>query len=285
MLDAGTRVCRRRTCSRRTRTRRIQGRQRTLQCERTHSTASTSRACTCVLSSVPSATAARGRATHTAHKPTPPCRVPSPPQEYVVRNFEEAVELLNWGLENRVMGCTKMNATSSRSHTVLTVSVRRRAPVLACHACAAHERLGVARAQVKQHGKDDSAGVITTRRGKLIFVDLAGSERVRRTTSTCVAAACPHHPGPRRARGSRAAHACPTTPRAHAPQRGAAVGGQVHQHVAVGAGQRHRRAVGSAGAARAVPRLETDAPVAGQPRRQGQHSALHNDSRVGGAYH
>lgn len=197
MVDAGTRVCRRRTCSRRTRTRRIQGRQRTWQCERTHSTASTSRACTCVLSSVPSPTAARGRATHTAHKPTPPCCVPSPPQEYVVRNFEEAVELLNWGLENRVMGCTKMNATSSRSHTVLTVSVRRRAPVLACHACAAHERLGVARAQVKQHGKDDSAGVITTRRGKLIFVDLAGSERVRRTTSTCVAAACPHHPGPR----------------------------------------------------------------------------------------
>lgn len=45
-------------------------------------------------------------------------------QEYVVRNFVEAVELLNWGLENRVMGCTKMNATSSRSHTVLTVSVR-----------------------------------------------------------------------------------------------------------------------------------------------------------------
>ena len=44
-----------------------------------------------------------------------------------MRNFEEAVELLNWGLENRVMGCTKMNATSSRSHTVLTVSVRHAA--------------------------------------------------------------------------------------------------------------------------------------------------------------
>ncbi len=39
-------------------------------------------------------------------------------------DFEEAVELLNWGLENRRMGKTAMNATSSRSHTVLTVNVR-----------------------------------------------------------------------------------------------------------------------------------------------------------------
>ena len=108
-------------------------------------------------------------------------------QEYVVRNFEEAVELLNWGLENRVMGCTKMNATSSRSHTVLTVSVR--------HACRMLRALvlGMSRSshpfshrQVKQHGKDTKTGVVTTRRGKLIFVDLAGSERVRRTTSTYV---------------------------------------------------------------------------------------------------
>ena len=46
-------------------------------------------------------------------------------QEYVVRNYEEAVELLNWGLENRVMASTLMNITSSRSHTVLTVYVQQ----------------------------------------------------------------------------------------------------------------------------------------------------------------
>ncbi len=40
-----------------------------------------------------------------------------------MRDFEEAVELLNWGLENRRMGRTAMNFTSSRSHTVLTVKV------------------------------------------------------------------------------------------------------------------------------------------------------------------
>lgn len=47
-----------------------------------------------------------------------------------MRNFEESVDLLNWGLENRVMGCTKMNATSSRSHTVLTLRVTLLTPPL-----------------------------------------------------------------------------------------------------------------------------------------------------------
>ncbi len=40
-----------------------------------------------------------------------------------MRDFQEACELLNWGLENRRMGRTAMNFTSSRSHTVLTVKV------------------------------------------------------------------------------------------------------------------------------------------------------------------
>jgi hypothetical protein len=48
-------------------------------------------------------------------------------QEYKVKDFEEAVELLNWGLENRRMGRTAMNFTSSRSHTVLTVNIEQRA--------------------------------------------------------------------------------------------------------------------------------------------------------------
>ena len=42
-----------------------------------------------------------------------------------MRSYSEAIELLNWGLENRIMGQTQMNATSSRSHTLLTVKVGR----------------------------------------------------------------------------------------------------------------------------------------------------------------
>lgn len=42
----------------------------------------------------------------------------------------QAVELLNWGLENRAMGVTAMNTTSSRSHTVLTINVRVARPPL-----------------------------------------------------------------------------------------------------------------------------------------------------------
>lgn len=99
-------------------------------------------------------------------------------QEYEVRNFDEAVELLNWGLENRVMGCTKMNATSSRSHTVLTVAVGQRGE-------SSRARRGDdadSRASAGAGGPDERP-VMRTLRGKLVLVDLAGSERVRRTTS------------------------------------------------------------------------------------------------------
>lgn len=83
-------------------------------------------------------------------------------REFQVRSFEEALELLNWGLSHRVMGSTQMNETSSRSHTLLTVRVERR-PVVA-----------------DGRPADPQS---TTLRGKLMLVDLAGSERVRRTTS------------------------------------------------------------------------------------------------------
>ena len=43
----------------------------------------------------------------------------------MIHDYEEAVELLNWGLENRVMASTLMNITSSRSHTILTVNVKQ----------------------------------------------------------------------------------------------------------------------------------------------------------------
>lgn len=90
-------------------------------------------------------------------------------QEYPVRNYAEAAELLNWGLSNRIMASTHMNITSSRSHTVLCLAVTQR-----------------------QEGGDEGAAPAPggprfsrTLRSKLMLVDLAGSERVRRTSSRC----------------------------------------------------------------------------------------------------
>jgi kinesin family protein 3/17 len=77
-------------------------------------------------------------------------------KEYEVRSYADAVELLNWGLDNRVMASTLMNVTSSRSHVVLTVTVSQRSL---------------------------SGGVTRSVRAKLMLVDLAGSERVSKTSS------------------------------------------------------------------------------------------------------
>ena len=74
--------------------------------------------------------------------------------KFRVSSFEDATSLINAGLMNRIMAPTLMNATSSRSHTVLTIEVE------------------------EQDSESNGA-----RFGKLVLVDLAGSERVRRTTS------------------------------------------------------------------------------------------------------
>ena len=78
-------------------------------------------------------------------------------QEFIVRDYREAEALINLGLENRTIAPTLMNATSSRSHTVLTLSIERQGL-----------NLGSRTKNV---------------RSKLLMVDLAGSERVRRTIS------------------------------------------------------------------------------------------------------
>jgi kinesin family protein 5 len=43
-------------------------------------------------------------------------------QEFTVRSYGEAEALINLGLENRAIAPTLMNATSSRSHIVLTIN-------------------------------------------------------------------------------------------------------------------------------------------------------------------
>lgn len=87
--------------------------------------------------------------------------------EYVVNSFSEAISLLNYGLTNRVIGDTKMNATSSRSHTILILQVEA--------------KQYVPRPEAKD-GQEPGYGFIT-RRSQLMLCDLAGSERVRRTSS------------------------------------------------------------------------------------------------------
>lgn len=84
-------------------------------------------------------------------------------QEFIVRNYSEAEALVNLGLENRAIAPTLMNATSSRSHTVLTLCLDQRGARSDANVPAGvHSRLV---------------------RSKLLLVDLAGSERVRRTVS------------------------------------------------------------------------------------------------------
>jgi hypothetical protein len=75
-------------------------------------------------------------------------------EEVEVFCIEDAVELINNGLENRVMAPTLMNATSSRSHTAITVTLKREV---------------------------SPAKTIVSR---FRLVDLAGSERVRKTKSS-----------------------------------------------------------------------------------------------------
>ena len=84
-------------------------------------------------------------------------------QEFVVRSYEEAEAQVNFGLENRAIAPTLMNATSSRSHTVLTLVIEQRGD--------------------GEDGRRPSLTHTRTLRSKLLLVDLAGSERVRKTIS------------------------------------------------------------------------------------------------------
>eukprot|EP00968_Pinguiococcus_pyrenoidosus_P026010 scaffold7052_cov254-Pinguiococcus_pyrenoidosus.AAC.15 len=79
--------------------------------------------------------------------------------EFVVRTYEEAEAIVNLGLQYRALAATALNTTSSRSHTILTVTVEQRPAALEIDAA------------VSVQGK---------LRSKLLLIDLAGSERVRR---------------------------------------------------------------------------------------------------------
>lgn len=75
-------------------------------------------------------------------------------QEIDVSNASEALHVLNTGTKNRITASTAMNAGSSRSHAVYTISLEQNITT-----------------------DDDTQQM----QSKLTFVDLAGSERIKRT--------------------------------------------------------------------------------------------------------
>lgn len=77
---------------------------------------------------------------------------------FVIKDVQEMDRLMSVGNKNRSVGATEMNATSSRSHSIFTITVE-----------ASEQR-------------DDGSEMI--RAGKLHLVDLAGSERQSKTGAT-----------------------------------------------------------------------------------------------------
>ncbi|XP_063233864.1 kinesin-like protein KIF3A [Bacillus rossius redtenbacheri] len=79
---------------------------------------------------------------------------------YVVNNADDMERIMTLGNKNRMVGATAMNATSSRSHAIFTITIEN----------------AMAGEDGKQHIK----------MGKLHLVDLAGSERQSKTGATGV---------------------------------------------------------------------------------------------------
>lgn len=77
---------------------------------------------------------------------------------YVVHNADDLENIMKLGNKNRVVGATKMNLESSRSHAIFSITV--------------------------ESSEVDEAGAQHVKMGKLQLVDLAGSERQNKTQAT-----------------------------------------------------------------------------------------------------
>uniref|UniRef100_A0A182KBD3 Kinesin-like protein n=1 Tax=Anopheles christyi TaxID=43041 RepID=A0A182KBD3_9DIPT len=77
---------------------------------------------------------------------------------YVVHNADDLDNIMKLGNKNRVVGATKMNSESSRSHAIFSITI--------------------------ESSETDEAGRQYVRMGKLQLVDLAGSERQSKTQSS-----------------------------------------------------------------------------------------------------
>jgi len=95
--------------------------------------------------------------------------------ETPVSSVEEVVALMGRGADNRAVGSHDMNEHSSRSHSILTLSVVG-TPVKANDAAAA-----AAGGSSKDEGGSSSMSSV---KAKLHLIDLAGSERVSKTDAT-----------------------------------------------------------------------------------------------------
>ena len=97
--------------------------------------------------------------------------------------------LINLGLENRAIAPTLMNATSSRSHTVLTLNLEQRVSTdvqATNNNNNTNTNLNTSLNTTNNNNTTNprkQAQYTKTLRSKLLMVDLAGSERVRRTVS------------------------------------------------------------------------------------------------------
>lgn len=82
---------------------------------------------------------------------------------HTVHNAVDCERLLAIGTKNRIVGATLMNATSSRSHSIFTISLE----------------------QIATNDDDKQIGdSVSIKKGKLNLVDLAGSERQNKTGAT-----------------------------------------------------------------------------------------------------
>ncbi|XP_055542710.1 kinesin-like protein KIF3A [Wyeomyia smithii] len=77
---------------------------------------------------------------------------------YVVHNADDLDNIMKMGNKNRVVGATKMNSESSRSHAIFSITI--------------------------ESSETDEVGKQLVRMGKLQLVDLAGSERQSKTQSS-----------------------------------------------------------------------------------------------------
>ncbi|KAJ8575890.1 hypothetical protein ON010_g3322 [Phytophthora cinnamomi] len=94
--------------------------------------------------------------------------------EYEISSVEDAHALLELAMRNRVLAATTKNKTSSRSHTLLTISIKR------CHR-GAKSKYSTSEDDEdadRDEGSGDGGEDDSKQSSTISFVDLAGSERV-----------------------------------------------------------------------------------------------------------
>ncbi|KAJ3069513.1 Kinesin-like protein kif3a [Podochytrium sp. JEL0797] len=88
---------------------------------------------------------------------------------FVIKDVEEMDRLMTFGNKNRSVGATEMNATSSRSHSIFSITVE------------ASDKVETKSGKAASGGGEEDGRI---RAGKLHLVDLAGSERQSKTGAT-----------------------------------------------------------------------------------------------------